>query len=172
MKDGSAVQEFHPEIAERRGEWVVWISALLVTGAWLVLSLTGGEAPWMVPALAIFLALAGLGISLANWMDRRTTLRIGPDSVHFTNGLRNTHLPWERIREVQTVPSPWGKKVRVIGEDAYFEFRTLGEVKLQGSVKGRMGFAAGEKILRQIVQRAGLHESKRTSAGVYYYLRE
>jgi len=48
---------------------------------------------------------------------------------------------------LQVIPSAWGKKVRVIGENGHFDFRTLGEVRLQGEVKGRLGFEKAKRIL-------------------------
>jgi hypothetical protein len=118
---------------------------------------------------------SALSISLGNWMDRQTLLRLVSGGVEFTNGVRNTRMQWDEIRQVQVFPSRWGKKVRVIGEHAYFTFRTLGEVSVQGDIKGRMGFAAGETILAHILSSAQLKAVSRPGGmndGGYYYARE
>jgi hypothetical protein len=58
--------------------------------------------------------------------------------------------------------------VRIIGDQAHFDFRTLGELKLGGDVKGRMGFAQGELILRQILRASGLKEVEHNRNSYYY----
>lgn len=64
----------------------------------------------------------------------------------------------------------------MIGPKAHFEFRTLGEVKVQGEVKGRLGFAEGEQILHTLVEAGNLDESLQNDSGPgdarYYYSRE
>ncbi len=69
---------------------------------------------------------------------------------------------------MQVIPSAWGKKVRVIGKNGHFDFRTLGEVRLQGEVKGRLGFEKGEEILSQILAKANLKLAKDAENGEYY----
>lgn len=162
-------QEFTPERMSRRGEYTAWGMALLTAGAWIILDLASRPLPGGFRTLAVFLVVLALGISLSNWMDRRTSLQLGPEGVHFNNGLRNVTLDWGDIRRVEVLPGGWGKKVRVIGSSAYFEFRTLGEVRVQGDVKGRMGFPEGDKILQTILQKGGLHLVEETSGGARYY---
>lgn len=162
-------QEFTPERLSRRGEYTAWGMALLTAAAWIILDLAGRPLPGGFRTLAIFLVVLALGISLSNWMDRRTSLQLRPEGVHFVNGLRNVTLPWGDIRRVEVLPGGWGKKVRVFGSQAYFEFRTLGEVRVQGDVKGRMGFPEGDQILQAILQGAHLHLVEETSGGARYY---
>jgi hypothetical protein len=69
---------------------------------------------------------------------------------------------------VQVFPSNWGKKVHVLGNQAHFDFRTLGEVTIQGDVKGRMGFADGDAILKKILREARLKQVERPGNGEYY----
>ena len=54
---------------------------------------------------------------------------------------------------------------------AYFEFRTLGEVKVAGELKGRMGFGEGEEILNEIILNSDLQRIDKSGNG-YYYARE
>jgi hypothetical protein len=163
--------EFHPELLSRKGEMIAWGSALLVGLAWLVVSLRGQPVILAVPILTVLLVLSGLSISLGNWMDRHTLILISDNGITFKNGLRNVELRWQEIRQVRVLPVHWGKKVQVFGDKVYFEFRTLGEVKLQGELKGRMGFAKGDEILRQIVLNGNLHIVDQVGEG-YYYARD
>lgn len=161
-------QEYRPELLSRRGELIAWGCAILVGFGWLILILNRQRVHPAVVFFEIFLVLAALSISLGNWMDRKTVIRLSESGLEFHNGLRNIHLDWLQVREVRVSPSQWGKKVQVIADRAYFAFRTLGEVKVQGEVKGRMGFEKGEQILEQIILKAKLEMTEHTG-GVYFY---
>jgi hypothetical protein len=166
-------KEFRPELTSRRGELIAWGSTLLVAAGWAVLAATGNRVPGSVPFLGVLLLLAALSISLGNWMDRQTRLQLGPQGIFFQNGLRRVHLQWDEIRQVQVYPGKWGQRVSVIGPNSHFEFRTLGEVTVQGEVKGRMGFVEGEGILREILDAAGLvPKPDSRSTDPYYYVRK
>jgi len=165
------VGEHRSELTTRRGELFAWLSALLALAGWLILDLTGRRVLPGVPFLTVFLWLAALTISLGNWMDRRSRIRIQPGGIVFDNGLRHAELGWGEISQVQVFDSQWGRKVRVLGQKAHFDFRTLGEVKVQGEVKGRLGFADGEAILGLILEQGKLIEVEHTGNG-YYYARQ
>jgi hypothetical protein len=159
---------FHPELLSRRGEFIAWGTSLIVFLGWLIISLKGRRVPFAVPFLGIILVLAALAVSLGNWMDRKTELRVDTDGVNYENGLRYAALKWNEINEIRVFPSKWGKKIHVLGATAHFNFRTLGEVKVQDEVKGRMGFAEGDKILSLMLEQANLKEIAGPGPGCYY----
>lgn len=159
---------YRPELLSRRGEWIAWGLALVVWISMLALLLRGIDVILAMPIVGILLILAALSISLGNWMDRKTFLTFDTDSIAFRNGLRNVSLNWQDIREVRVLPSRWGKKVQVVGENSYFEFRTLGKVNVQGEEKGSVGFAEGDKILHTIVQNSQLEKTKKKENGELY----
>lgn len=163
--------EFRPESLSRRGELFAWALTLVVMIAWAIEASSKQVVIRAVPFLGFFLLTIALSISLGNWMDRRTRLVIDEQGVLFENGLRRARLKWQEITQVQIFPSPWGKKVRIIGTHSHFDFRTLGEVKVQGGTKGKMGFAAGDQIVDRILAATKMKEIKHTEAG-YYYARE
>jgi hypothetical protein len=151
--------EHHPELIPRRGELIAWACALLVIGAWVLLTrLELPVSPFLAP-VGILLGAAAASISLGNWMDRHTALTIGPEGVSYRNGLRAVRTTWDEIQEVRVWQAPWGERVEVIGKRAYFRFNTLGEVKAHGKIMGRTGFVEGKRILERIVDNAGLRES-------------
>ena len=160
--------EYRSELIPRRGEWIAWGSTLIIGATWIILRLNERPVFVAVPILAITLMLAALGISLGNWMDRRTVIRLGEGGVEFDNGLRHVRFAWPEVHQVRVFHSRWGKKVHVFGERVYFSFRTLGEVHLQGELKGRMGFEKGEEILRQIVLSSRLQIMEREGEETYY----
>ncbi len=162
---------YHPERLSRRGEAIAWISFLLIVVGWAILVLSGQRVIPAVPIMGVFLLFAGLSISLGNWMDRKTEIRMDNDGIAFTNGLRKVYLDWEQIKQVRVILTRWGRKIQVFGEKSFFEFRTLGEVNVGGETKGRMGFVKGDEILEEMIRRSGLQIVDR-STEVYYYARE
>lgn len=161
-------REYRPKLIPRRGEWTAWGSALMIGTTWLALRLIGRPVSWTMPFLAITLALAALSISLSNWVDRQTVIRLNESGIEYHNGLRHVKFSWPEIRQVYVDPSRWGDKVQVIGERKYFSFRTMGEVWFQGELKGRMGFEQGEELLREIVHSSGLKIVEQEGKGSYY----
>ncbi len=169
-------QEFRPELVSRRSELIVWGSALLVDGVWILLILIGQPFSFWLPILGLPLTLVALGISLSNWMDRHTIIKLAEHGISFSNGLRHTSLQWNEVQEVRVLPAQWGKKAQVFGERVYFGFHTLGEVTAHGRSFGRTGFVEGDFILQIILDKAGLSAVKHFDVGGqqegYYYSRE
>jgi hypothetical protein len=159
---------FHPELLPRKGEMIAWGLTLLVGAAWLILVWQGLKINLALPILAVILFLSALSVSLGNWMDRNTVLQLGREGVKYQNGLRRVRLSWDEVEQVRINPSQWGKKIHVIGPQSYFSFRTLGEVKVQGEIKGRMGFTDGETILKQILAYSALKVKGKSAQGYYY----
>ena len=173
MQTDLAPREYRPTQISRRGELIAWGSFLLVGATWIVLIFSGQRYCFAVPVMAIILLLAALSISLGNWMDRQTMLRLDYDGVSYQNGIRNVEIKWQDIQEAQILPAQWGQKVHVIAERAHFRIQMLSEVKLHGEVKGQVGFAEGDQILQEIIERSNLHEippleGDEPEAGVYY----
>ena len=169
-------QEYNSELVSRRSELIAWGSAILVNGTWLLLILFGQPFSFWLPILGIPLILIAAGMSLGNWMDRHTVLKLDFESIFFSNGLRHVQLKWQEIQEVRVLPAQWEKKVQVFSERSYFGFHTLGEVRANGKVLGRTGFVDGDRVLEQILDRAALSEVKQVEVGGlqegYYYSRE
>lgn len=173
MQPALTPREYRPTLISRRGELIAWISFLLVGVAWVILIINGQGYCVAVPVLAIILLLASLSISLGNWMDQHTVLCICKESVSYRNGIRNVDIRWENIQEIQVLPAQWGKKVHVLTDQAHFHFQMLGEVKVHGDIKGRVGFAEGDLILNEIIERSKMHviqspEQDQAETGVYY----
>jgi hypothetical protein len=144
-----------PEPLPRRGEFTAWALTFAVVFGLYFLS-QPGPAPLAAWIFVIFFAFSAASISLGNWMDRRTFIRVEPDGIIFENGLRNIHLTWNAVREVRTSAALWGISVQVLGERSHFTFSTLGEMQFWGKVRARTGFAEGKLILDEIIRVAGL----------------
>ncbi len=146
---------FKPEFLSRRGEWTAW--ALMFAAA-LGLYFLGQRqgVPFWAWSFVGLLLFSAASISLGNWMDRQTTIRLDTDGVVYENGLRKAQLRWSAIRELRCAPARWGTSVQVIGDQAHFAFSTLGEMQFQGQVRGTTGFVEGRFLMDEIIRSAGL----------------
>ena len=163
-------EELRPELISRRGEYNAWMLAVAVSVVVVLLRWRLDSVPAAAWIFLGFLLFSAFSTSLGNWMDRNTILRVEEGRVSFVNGLRKVELGWGEIHQVNVIPLRWGKSVQVVGEGAHFEFRTLGEVQYQGEVRGRLGFAEGEAILKLLLEKTDLPLSKEEK-GRYYYSR-
>ena len=162
--------DLRPELNSRRGEGTAWVLTLVVSFAMGFLNWQLDNIPVAAWVFWGFLLFAALSISLGNWMDRKTIMRVDVDGIAFENGLRKVRLSWSEIENVNVLPLRWGRSVQVIGSESHFEFRTLGKVQYQGEVRGRLGFSEGQAVLDEILSATNLvlqNEEK----GSYYYSR-
>ena len=146
---------YKPETLPRQGELNAWMLFFVASAGAFILSLRTEVPQWAWFLVAILL-FSSASISLGNWMDRQTSITLEPNGVQFMNGLRNVHFSWSEITQVKVSPARWGRSVQVIGQQAFFTFSTLGEMKFRDDVKGRTGFEKGEEILSEITSQAGL----------------
>jgi hypothetical protein len=168
MEAEPTIKEYKPLLIPRRGEVIAWLLTLLVGVVIMVYALTGQTAPVLLWIFALILVFSALLISLSNWVDRHTVIRIQPGGIEFHNGLHNVDLTWEQIDEIRIQSSEWGKRVQIYGERTHFVFRTLGEVHLRGKLQGRLGFESGEDILHQVVANSGLQIADHSGEDYYY----
>lgn len=171
MNSISGTREYYPELLSRRGEYTSWGLAIACLIAWMILTLGGYRVHIALPIMTIAFIFISIGISLGNWMDRHTVIRINSEGVEFHNGLRNAMFPWRDICEVILYTHKWGDKVYVMTETARFNFRKFGEVKVRGETKGVMGFPDGEEVFQTIISEAELVEVEHKD-NEYYYARE
>ncbi len=169
-------REFRPEMPSRRSEWVNWLLAGLALAAWLILrTQTDRVAGWHFLFVAAILLVAA-STSLSNWMERSTLLTIKPEGVGFKNGLRDVSLAWDDLQEMRIVSTRFGKQVFVAGyivetapsRNSNFTFRTLAVNERKGQIRTKMGFAAGDFIIEQILQHSGLQPAEKTEVSRDY----
>jgi hypothetical protein len=166
----SEPQTYKPQLLPRQGELTAWALTFLAALGLYFLSLRSPLPTWAW-FFFLLLAFSAASLSLGNWMDRKTFIRLEAGGVLFENGLRKTRLTWAGIEEVRTAPARWGTSVQVLGRQAHFSFSTLGEMRFQGQTRGQTGFAEGQLILDEILRRAGL--TKATQSGQFCaYLRQ
>ncbi len=165
----SEPQEFRPEMTSRRGEWIAWALAL---GLGAVLLFANQALPalsafvWLFEGFLVFSAMS---ISLGNWMDRKTVIRVDDLGIAFENGLRSVRLAWSEVRNVAVMQMRGGRRAQVLGPASHFSFKLLSETNLFGQTF-RTGFEAGQQILDLVVNASGL-QNKTETEGMYYYSR-
>ena len=167
---GTDLHEFKPERLPRRGELNAWLLAVAAFIGLMLLNRTLNIVPGWTWVFFGFLTFSALSISLGNWMDRKTFLVLDEDGIRFANGLRRVRLGWNEVQKVAVLPARWGQSVQVLGKQSHFDFKTLGDVKFQGEVRGQTGFTEGKTILDVILKKADLVlvEEKKSA---YYYAR-
>jgi hypothetical protein len=163
----SGEQTYRPELLPRQGERNAWLFAVVASLALGLLHFQG-VVPFFSWIFVIFLLFSALSISLGNWMDRRTVLRLASGGVSFENGLRRVELGWAEIKEVRVLPARWGEQIQVIGEQAHFSFNTLGELQFKGENRAKVGFAQGQEILSAILKASGLTKKQKNDQYAYY----
>jgi len=165
----SKPREFRPEFLPRNSEWMAWVLLLAASVAMWFLNISEFTPAWAWIFWA-FLLFLSMSISLGNWFDRSTVIRLETDGIRYENKLRLVRLSWLEIQKVAVLPARWGKSVQVIGEQQHFRFKTLGEVKFQGEVRGRTGFVEGQNILETVLNETGLNLVEESN-NAYYYAR-
>ena len=163
-------KELHPILISRRGELNAWIFAGVVSIAIAIMYWSMGSIPTVAWVFWTFLVFAAFSTSFGNWVDRKTVMKVGDSGIAFENGIRQVALTWQVVKSVNVTPARWGKRVQVLGDQAHFRFRTLGEVQYQGEVKERLGFVEGEEVLQEILKKTNLRLEKE-ERGSYYYSR-
>lgn len=162
-------REFRPELLPRRGEIMSWLAAIgLFVGLFLATDRWGPQ-PFVYWLFAGLIAFSALSISLGNWMDRRSVIRMEADGIAFENGVRSVRLTWPEVQNVAVIPTRLGKRVQVQGAQSHFTFKTMGESAL-GSQQLRTGFAAGQEILEAILKECDM-QVKAEKDGMVYYAR-
>ena len=162
-------REFRPELMSRKAEWLAWLSSIGLFMGLIIVSSTAGPVSLLFWGFAYFLLFSAGSISLGNWMDRRSVLRIDADGVAYENGLRTVHFKWPDIQNVAVVPTKLGKRVQVQTAQAHFTFKTMGELAMAGQLF-RAGFADGDEILARILEQTKM-VVKAEQDGMTYYAR-
>lgn len=161
-------REFRPELLPRRGEVISWSLTILAGIFLLVFQVLLIPIPfWMILIFFLFLFSATI-ISLGNWMDRSTVIWFTNDEIGYRDRIRNIRLTWGEVNRVEVYASTFGEKVSVISNTRRFNFRLMGEVKLRGEIKGRLGFPEGEMILKTILENSRLYSLEVNGSNRYY----
>ncbi len=146
-----------------------WILAFGLGVALLIANSTWVGMPSIVWAFETVLLFSAASISLGNWMDRRTVIRMDAQGIHFENGLRSVRLDWPEVKNVAVTQGRAGARVQVLGDKSHFTFKMFGTMSVFGQTL-QSGFADGQMILDTVLKSSNLKLTEE-SQGVYYYAR-
>jgi uncharacterized protein (DUF58 family) len=162
-------REFRPELLPRRGEIMAWLAGIGMLVGLFFATARWGSVSFVFWLFAAFLLFSALSISLGNWMDRRSVIRLDSNGIAFENGVRSVRLSWPEVQNVAVIPTRLGKRVQVQGAVSHFTFKTMSESTLSGQ-QLRTGFADGQEILETVLKECGL-QLKAEKGGMVYYAR-
>jgi len=160
-------QIFRPDVLPRRNEFIAWGVFILAAVAFLIFRTNDQLPAWVAYGVALLFVLAA-GLSLGNWMDRRTQLAFSVEGLEFQNGLRHIKMSWRDVQSVQVAPSGVGKAVRVTASRGRFSFTVSGGMRLLGKRRGKFGFGEGDELVKEIVRRSGLPLAGHNGTSYYY----
>ena len=163
----SKTRTYRPNFLSRRNELIAWVLAALGALGSLLASRYTELPQWLLVGVGVLL-LAAAGLSLGNWMDRRTVLEFREEGLEFRNGLRHIKLGWRDLRSVEVRRSGVGDAVQVTGAKSRFKFTVSGGVRLRGKRQAKFGFSDGDEIIKEMVRRSGLALVSQSAAGYYY----
>jgi hypothetical protein len=120
--------------------------------------------------LLVFIGLSALVMSVGNWIDRNTTLKIDEAGVSYFNGAREVSLNWGDISRIEVVPARFGDRIIVSSENAGFRYQSLGKISMSEKISGQVGFEEGAQILETMLEQTGLsgQQPRQTDSGYYY----
>jgi uncharacterized membrane-anchored protein len=159
-------RSFSPEIQTHQNEFFAWL--MVGAGGIAAVFLRNGPLFYWFIFLDIFILLMAFGVSLSNWMDRRTRITLSSNGLIFENGLRKIQLGWNEVKSVSVYSARWGQRVLVEGEKEHFSFTMISDVQILGKVQGRIGFVQGKVIMDEIIK-LGRLTSMSVTGDTYYY---
>lgn len=151
-----AVGMYQPVLADRRGELIAWLLATGSAAGTILHSLRLAELSVWGLGLTVFLILTGATITFANWLDRRTWIRLTSAAIEYSSPLRKQGMDWADICRLDASRVGNGWRITVRSEDGQFSFRTSSSLRFGSSPEFRLGFPEGEGIARTVRLQAGL----------------
>ncbi|MBN1266860.1 MAG: hypothetical protein JXA25_15295 [Anaerolineales bacterium] len=116
---------YRPVSTSRRNELLSWISAaaLAVSGYYTIYRT--GRLPWLHSLfLGIFLT-ASAAISLANWLDRETSITSSEQGIEYSSPLRHCTMAWQSVEIVRILTFNRGFRIFVQSGKDHFTYRTI-----------------------------------------------
>jgi hypothetical protein len=156
---------FRPAPVDRRGEGVAWLLSLALAGGLFLLRRLSGGVPWLgLVFLALLVALAAL-VSIGNWLEARTSIRIDGDGIEERTPLRSVRLAWGEVAELWAWPASLGWRILVRGAGGQILFRTGERMSSPRGAELRLGFPEGERMAAHVRSASRLSLPERQDAG-------
>ncbi len=167
------IQDFQPLLAPRVNELTFWLVAVVFLLVGFFLRSIEMPGSFFAILLGILALLQAIGLSVSNWMDRKTVLRLRPEGIMYQNGLQHIDLSWEQIQGVEVVRTRWNsRRVFVLGNNRKFHFQTLARLMYNNQKVLKYGFEQGDYILAMILKNCEFEMTTQPNPDSYYYSRK
>ena len=156
---------YRPAPVDRRGERVGWLLSLALAGGLLLLQRFSGGIAWLgLVFLALLVALAAL-VSIGNWLEAGTSIRIDAQAIEERTPLRSVRLGWGEVDEMWTWPASRGWRILLRGTGGQILFRTGERMSFPRGAELRLGFPEGEQMAGVVRRAARLSAPLRQDDG-------
>jgi hypothetical protein len=116
---------FQPAYANRRGELIAWISAVVIGLLLTIFYFVTREVQCLTAGLFIFFLAAALLITFGLWVDSKTFAKVSPQYLHYKSPFREVRLEWDQVEELRAIEAGSVWRVVVFGAGRYFRIRVL-----------------------------------------------
>lgn len=169
MLDLSTDRVYKPVQNSRKPEIYAWLLFVAITTL-LVAIPNSGFLRIAGILLMIFFLFSAIAMSIGNWMNRNTKLKLTQQGVVFENALQTVDMGYKNISRVEVHSRRVNDKIIVVGDnERSFGFDLYNEIFLNNKSGGAVGFRDGELILETILYYAELDKSRKKQAEGYYY---
>ena len=168
MLDLSTPQTLKPIQNPRRSEMTAWFLSLCLILI-LIFSTEGGFFKVGGIILCTFFLISAVIISLGNWQNRKTVLRLSRDQIWYFNGIKESSLSWEEIQRVEVYSGRFNDKISLVSDSGIIRFDIVNLEHFDQDKTPNYGFKEGVKILNSILDQTDFNEKKQNRLGYYYY---
>jgi hypothetical protein len=156
---------FSPAAVDRRGEGVGWLLTAGLAAGLAVIFWRSGGVPWLgLVLLVILIGLSSL-VSLGNWLESNTTIRLDVAGIEERQPLHSVALRWDEILELWAWPASRGWRILVRGTGGQILFRTGERLVSARGPELRLGFPQGEQLAARVRNAAQLAAPQPQEAG-------
>lgn len=171
MKDLSTDLSYKPIINSRRSELMAWIFSISLIVIQFAQPVTGFFKVGGI-LLAIFFLLSAIIISLGNWTNRKTVLRIREVGIDLDNGIKMITFKWQDIIRIEVFTGRFNDKISLITESGRMNFDIAVSDDNKSATSQRFGFQEGDEILKILLDRSKVSQQKVDAEGYVYYSKE
>lgn len=171
MLDLSTPQTYKPIQNSRRPELLAWFFSFCIIFI-LIFSPQTGLFRIGGVILATFFLLSAVTISLGNWQNRNSVLKLSKDKIWYFNGVKELSFTWDEIQRVEVFRGRFNDKINLVSESGSISFDIIGLEQFNQDKTPYYGFREGAEILNFILKQTNLNEQKQDGSGYYYYQKD
>lgn len=161
-----------PEAGSRRPEALSWAFAVVLFGILFFMRPELQALRFGAWALGLFFGFSGAVMTLGNWLERNTSMRLNLQEIALVRPLQTLGMKWDEVDRVDVMTKSNARRVFVQGRGVKFSFRPATRVEIRGKIRDEYGFLESEKIIETILTMAKISEIRHDLVNGYYYAKE